>query len=471
MNHAFGPGENHGPFISTVLKAFGVTVVASLCILLSAASSHAAWPKTVSGNSQMATDSSGRVYVAATGQDQILQYSPAGTLLQSIGSTGTAGGKFKFPKGVAVEAGGAIFVADTNNHRIQRLFPNGSFQTEWGSNGTGLGNFKSPSALAIDGSGNLYVADTGNDRIVKCNAWGWCGSQFAYAGIGGIESPQGVAVDSDGDVFISDTGNSRIVKSSPAGAVLAVWSAPGAADGFLSGPSGLAFDAAGALYVADTGNNRIQKLSSTGNFVQKWTGPGAGNFAGPTGVAVDPAGSIFIADTGHGRVERIGGAIIPDTPTGPTGPVVTGPTGPTGPPGPTGPTGPSGGGNKGGGKCKKNCGKGGKIPDPKPNITKVKVAPGNSWIYADGYLDMTVAVTNKGKRAAKMVEVSFGSSQKRKVKPKPQKILIKRIKPGWTVTKNFKVTAKRSAYGKVEIYAYAGGKKGTSKLELIRPWW
>jgi len=437
---------------------------------LMASSADAAWPKTASGVSQLATDSSGRVYVASAGQDRIYQYSPSGTLLQSIGSTGTAGGQFKFPKGVAVDAGGAIFVADTNNHRIQRLFPNGAFQTEWGSNGTALGNFKSPAALTIDGSGNLYVADTGNDRVVRCNAWGWCGSQFLYAGIGGIESPQGIAVDDGGNIYVSDTGNSRVIKSGPTGNVIAVWSAPGAGDGFLSGPSGLALDAAGALFVADTGNNRIQKLSTSGNFVQKWTGPGIGSFAGPTGVAVDTAGSIFISNTGPGKVERIGGAIVPDTPTGPTGQVVTGPTGATGP---TGPTGPSGGGNNNGGGCKKKCnGKGGKIPDPKPNITKVRITPGpRGWIYADGYLNMQVAVTNKGKLAAKMVEVTFGSSQKRKVKPKPERILIKRIKPGWTVTENFKVTAKRSAYGEVEIYAYAGGKKGKSKLELIRPWW
>ena len=106
-----------------------------------------------------------------------------------------------------------------------------------------------------------------------------------------------------------------------------------------------------------------------------------------------------------------------------------------------------------------------------PRISKVKLSPGDSWIYADGYLDMKVAVTNKGKLPAKMVEVSFGSSQKRKVKPRPQKIIIKHIKPGWTVTRDFKVTAKRSTYGNVEIYAYAGDKQAKSKLKLIRPWW
>ena len=453
-----------------VLKAFGVAAVASLCMMLVASSASAAWPKAITGPSQLATDADGKVFVAATGQDKIFELSPAGTQLLGVGSNGTSGGQFKVPKGVSVETGGAIFVADTGNSRIQRLFPNGSFQTEWGSNGSALGNFKNPAALAIDDGGNLFVADTGNDRVVRCNAWGWCGSQFTYAGAGGIESPQGIAVDNDGNIYVSDTGNSRVIKSSPTGSVLAIWSGPGAADGLLNGPSGLDVDAAGATYVADTGNNRIQKLNTTGNFVQKWTGPGIGTFAGPTGVAVDTSGSLFISDTGHNKVERIGGAVIPYGPTGGGGTV--GPTGPTGPPGPTGPTGPSGGGsnNNGGNNTNGGCTKKCPVPDKKPRISKVKII-GANWIYADGYLNMQVAVTNSGKAPARVVEVSLASSRKKRIKPKPYKFFIKRIKPGWTVTKSFKVTARRGSRGKAVITAYAGGKKDKARLKIFKPYW
>ncbi len=43
--------------------------------------------------------------MAATGQDRILQYSPAGSLLLSIGNTGSGAGQFKVPKGFTVEPG------------------------------------------------------------------------------------------------------------------------------------------------------------------------------------------------------------------------------------------------------------------------------------------------------------------------------------------------------------------------------
>jgi hypothetical protein len=110
------------------------------------------------------------------------------------------------------------------------------------------------------------------------------------------------------------------------------------------------------------------------------------------------------------------------------------------------------------------------IPDKKPHITKVEIR-GANWIYADGYLNMKVAVTNGGQRPARVVEVSFGSSQKRRVKPRPQKLYINRIKPGRTVTRNFKVTARRGSRGKAIISAYAGGKSDKARLKIIKPYW
>ncbi len=450
------------------LAAGLLSASAVLAFLVPPASpAEAAWstPITAGGPSQMTTDAAGNLYVAETGSNRILKYTPGGTLLKAIGSFGTGQAQFNTPKGVSVEPGGAIFVADTGNHRIQRLYPSGAGQTEWGSFGSSLGRFKSPSALAADAGGNVYVADTGNDRVVKCNAWGWCGFEFLYTAAGGIQSPGGIAVDDDGDVYVSDTGNSRIIKSDPSGSILAVWSAPGTGNGFLSGPSGLDVDASGNVYVADTGNNRIQKLNTTGNYVAKWTGPASGNFAGPTGVASGPGATLSVSDTGHNRIERLDAPVDPVGPTGPTGPTEpTGPTGPTTPTGPTGPTGTTGTTDK-----PKKTYHNNKLKNPK--ITKVKLNPDDSWIYADGYLDMSVAVTNKGKKGARMVKVTFDASISEVKPPKP--IIIKYIKPGWTLTKPIKVRAKRSAtkWNQVKIYASAAGKSDTARLKIFAPWW
>ncbi len=84
---------------------------------------------------------------------------------------------------------------------------------------------------------------------------------------------------------------------------------------------------------------------------------------------------------------------------------------------------------------------------------------------------MSVAVTNKGKKAARMVKVTFDASISEVKPPKP--IVIKRIRPGWMVTKSIKVEAKRSAtkWDVVKIYASAAGKGDTARLKIFAPWW
>lgn len=456
---------------------FTASVVLAI-FLLPASGANAAWSSPINAlaPSQLTTDAAGNLYVAEAGGNHILKYTPGGALLSTMGSFGAAQGQFNAPKGVSVEPGGAIFVADTGNNRIQRLYPDGSGQSEWGGLGSSLGQFNAPAALAADVGGNVYVADTGNNRVVKCSAWGWCASEFLYATAGGILSPSGIAVDATGKVYVSDTGHSRIIKSDDSGNILGIYGVPGTGDGQLSGPSGLAIDLSGNIFVADTVNNRVQKLSSSGSFLAKWNGPTGGNFAGPTGVAVGPGTTLSVADTSHNLIERLD---APIGPTGPTGSTGTGPTGPTGPAGPTGPTGPSGGGSDGSGGGGGNNGgdSGGGKSKPtqnhvkKPKITKVKLDPKDSWIYADGYLNMNVAVTNKGKKAAVHVEVTFDTSISEVKAPKP--IVIGKIKPGWTVTKPIKVTAKRSAtkWNSVKVFAKAAGKTGKAKLKIIAPWW
>src|SRR5262245_52851239 len=97
------------------LKAFGVAVVASLCIFLAAATSsaNAAWGTPILGNAPtgVATDSSGNLYVTEAFGNRFVKYSSTGTQLMAVGGPGTGQSQFNSPNGIAVESGGAIFVA------------------------------------------------------------------------------------------------------------------------------------------------------------------------------------------------------------------------------------------------------------------------------------------------------------------------------------------------------------------------
>ena len=246
-------------------------------------------------------------------------------------------------------------------------------------------------------------------------------------------------------MYIADTGNSRIIKSDSNGVFESQIGMPGSGNGQFSAPRGLAVDGSTNVLVADSSNDRTQLLNPSGGFLAQWGNAGNGSFSVPAGVSPGGAGEIYVADTGNSRIQRLGG------PTGPTGP--SGPTGPTGPVDPG--TGDDGSDGSGG--------------DPKPRITKVKLTPKRGWVYRGGYLNMTVAVTNKGKAAAYDVWVHLYSSRKR-VRV-TSLVKVEKIKPGWTVTEKIKVKPKRKVRGKVKIKAKAWGEVGRSTLKLIRPWW
>jgi sugar lactone lactonase YvrE len=424
--------------------AAALAATALLGVLGTGSASAALWATSTTFVEPTSIDvsSNGGVFVADSGNDRIVKFNRAGVRLQILGKRGGGQVEFRNPRGVTVEPGGAIFIADTGNYRIQRLYPSGTYQTEWGSEGTGTGYFRNPTGVTIDGSGNLYVADFGNDRVQKCNAWGWCGFSWNFedGNDPGIVAPRAVDVGPGGNIFVTDTANSRIIKSSPSGELLDMWGTPGSGNGDMLNPAGVAVDGAGDVYVADTGNDRILKYSPDGTLIGQFgeSGSAVDQFDAPSGLAWS-AGFLYVADTGNNRVQKV--QVGPDTEPDDNG---------------------GGGGNNGGG----NNG-GGDRPDVL--ISKVRLIPNKGWIYADGYLDMQVQVTNRGDGIARRVPVYLSSS--REGVTVPRAVVMPQILPGWTVTRTFRVRAERRVRGWVMIQADSEGRRNRAFLKLIKPWW
>jgi len=109
-------------------------------------------------------DASG-IYVANTGNHNVLVYTLYGNLLNTLGTQGSGAGQFQSPEDVAVDTSGNIYVSDTLNHRIQVFNTTRSLVKTLGSYGVNYSQFNTPAGVAVDEEDKLYVSDTRNSRI------------------------------------------------------------------------------------------------------------------------------------------------------------------------------------------------------------------------------------------------------------------------------------------------------------------
>jgi sugar lactone lactonase YvrE len=123
----------------------------------------------------IALDAQGNVYVSQFDLGTIDVFSPAGTLLRTIGpkAGGDAfkGQSFNTITGIAIGADGMLYAVDHRNSRIVKMTLDGTWLVVWGPNIPGLdGGFSPwPEGNAVDVHGNVYVND---GRIVEISPQG-----------------------------------------------------------------------------------------------------------------------------------------------------------------------------------------------------------------------------------------------------------------------------------------------------------
>ena len=166
---------------------------------------------------QIAADSAGDVYVPVAPENEVLEYSPSGTLLKTF--TGSGAGALEEPTGVAIDSSGNLWVADSANNGIVELDSSGApvdvngKPVEIKSEGVG--------SVALDGHGDVFaVVDNSADQCGEVKSpcphlveYSSEGSQLADVGAGQFGKPGGggsrfysmVAVnEANGHVYVSD---------------------------------------------------------------------------------------------------------------------------------------------------------------------------------------------------------------------------------------------------------------------------
>lgn len=256
----------------------------------------------------VATDSSGDIYVADSGNDRIVKFDPSGNYSMQFGMSGKYDGQFMDPRGVAVDKSGNIYVADTINNRIEKFDPIGKFILKFGSYGIDNGQFHGPYSVAVDKSGFVYVVDIGNARIEKFDSTGNFILQFGTRGQGKgeLDGIERIVVDNSGYLYVTST-YQGVQKFDDHGNFVQAISLKPTLDGNNAPDAwGIALDGKGETYVAGYNQARIQKFDSQGNFKYEFGsfGSQAGEFNHPGNIAADNSGNILVADSDNNRIEK-----------------------------------------------------------------------------------------------------------------------------------------------------------------------
>lgn len=187
---AFGSVEEYDPTTGTLVSSFSVPPSKNFQF----------FGMTVV---EIATDAAGDLYVPVVPQNEVLEYSETGTLLNTF--TGTGGGQLSKPTGVAVDPAGDLWVADEGNNRIEELSPADAPLSEIKSEGV--------SSVALDSEGNVLALvfnteDLCRQHVPPCShliEYSPSGSRLADVGAGAIKGPvaEMAANVSSGRVYIT----------------------------------------------------------------------------------------------------------------------------------------------------------------------------------------------------------------------------------------------------------------------------
>jgi DNA-binding beta-propeller fold protein YncE len=132
-------------------------------------------------------DAADNVWLVDRNHGQIMQFTPEGELLRTIGEKGYrsdtgvdpadfssqaylnvthGGGPFNLPTDIAFAESGDMFITDGyGNARVHKFSAGGEYLFSWGEPGSSPGEFNMPHGVWIDCHGRVLVCDRENDRV------------------------------------------------------------------------------------------------------------------------------------------------------------------------------------------------------------------------------------------------------------------------------------------------------------------
>lgn len=205
----------------------------------------------------LAIDAEGNVYVADTWNHRIQKFDATGKFVKQWGIVTNSAEPDLLdlygPRDIVVDVDGTLWVSDTGHKRIINYSPDGEPLGSIGTEGRALGQFSEPVGLAVDAQGRLLVADTWNARIQAITNAGQIVSFPAPWTSQGINDKPYLTVLTDGRIVATDPAKGTLLLYSADGASLGSWTP--AAGGR---PTGVTALPDGGFVFTDGQNNQAQ---------------------------------------------------------------------------------------------------------------------------------------------------------------------------------------------------------------------
>ena len=249
-----------------------------------------------------------RIYVLDGVNNQVKVFDEKGPFLFSFGSRGQAKGQFESPLGLSIDSTGRVFVADTGNRRVQLFSAEGKAQSEFSITLKDAQHLCDPVDLALDEKRNrIYVVDNENHKVLLytldkfsfLESWGKEGDgrqEFRY--------PFFIAAGKDGTVLIVDVLNTRVQAWDPKGRAVSTIGEWGVDVSQFYRPKGVCVDKDNRVFASDSYLGAIQVFNRYGSFLSV-LGDESGKiikWKTPFGMAIDDRQRLYVVDMIANRV-------------------------------------------------------------------------------------------------------------------------------------------------------------------------
>jgi sugar lactone lactonase YvrE len=164
-------------------------------------------PDTFNGPTDVLSTPQGDIFVT-DGQfnSRIVRFRADGTFVKAWGTNGSGDGQVKLPHAIATDSTGRLFVADRDNARIVLFDRDGGFLANWTQ-------FGAPSGVYISPDDTLYVAAIGEQSgvVIGSARSGEVRGRVAMPSKG-VNGPHLISADGRGAIYVADLLSNEVKK-------------------------------------------------------------------------------------------------------------------------------------------------------------------------------------------------------------------------------------------------------------------